>query len=252
MLSSAPISESPPSHNAAAHALPPVIEGTRQRHITSVQASAVVAYEPSTTRISLSSPPISESPPSHNAAHALPSVIEAIRQAHITSAQANAVVAALFAGVQGQLISSIPSDQTTPLSKALNFFSYGGLVLSVGASLSAMSLIDSLGHIPEQYWRLGPKGQQVAELQANHSDFELLECHGGSSSMKKTYTHCQISLIFGAYSLLLQIALLAWVKLGSDVVFAFTVVCLFWVCLLYPGEIIFAFFQGIVRGYRRS
>jgi hypothetical protein len=138
--------------------------------------------------------------------------------------------------------------------KALNFFSYGGLVLSVGASLSAMSIIDSLGHVPEQYWRLGQQrhGQLVAELQSNQSDFELLEQHGGSSSVRKTYTHCQISLILGAYSLLLQIALLAWVKLGSEVVFAFTVVCLFWVCLLYPGQIIFVFFRGIVRGYRGS
>ncbi|KAF8237522.1 hypothetical protein L208DRAFT_1375582 [Tricholoma matsutake] len=161
--------------------------------------------------------------------HALPPVIEGIRQAHITSAQANAVVhlqAALFAGLQGQLRSSIPSDHTTPsMLKALNIFSYGGIVLNVGASLSAMFLIDLLGHLPEQYWRLGQQrhGQPVAELQGNQSDFELLEHHGSSSRVRKTYAHCQISLI------------LAWVKLGSDVVFAFTV-------------IIFDVFWGIVKG----
>lgn len=134
--------------------------------------------------------------------------------------------------------------------KALNIFSYGGIVLNVGASLSAMFLIDLLGHLPEQYWRLGQQrhGQPVAELQGNQSDFELLEHHGSSSRVRKTYAHCQISLILGVSSLLLQIALLAWVKLGSDVVFAFTVVCLFWVCLLYPGQIIFDVFWGIVKG----
>jgi len=183
---------------------------------------------------------------------ALPPVIEAIRQGHITSAQANAVVAALFAGVQGQLISSVPPDETTPLLKALSFFSYGGLVLSVGASLSAMSLIDSLGHIPEEFCRLDPKQRPlIAELK-DRSDFELLKSHGGSSSMSKNHMHCHISLILGTYSLLLQTALLAWIKSGSNVVFAFVSVCLFWVCLLYPGQIILAFFRGIVEGYRET
>lgn len=160
--------------------------------------------------------------------------------------------AGLFAGVQAQLISSIPTDETTPLINALTFFSYGGLVLSIGASLSAMSLIDVLGHIPEEFSRLAQQ-HPIAELKGRpDSDFELLESHGGSPSMKKNYDHCHISLIFGAYSLLLQIALLAWLRSGSVVVFAFVTICLFWVCLLYPGQLVFAFFQGVVTGYRGS
>jgi hypothetical protein len=141
-------------------------------------------------------------------------------------------------------------DKTTPLLKALSFFSYGGLVFSVGASLSAMSLIDLLGHVPEEFSRLRPQPPPITELQ--NSDFELLESHGGSPSVKKNYKHCHISLILGAYSLLLQIALIAWLKSGSKVVFAFVAICLLWVCLLYPGQLIFAFFRGMVTGYRRS
>lgn len=64
--------------------------------------------------------------------------------------------AALFAGLQGQLLSSIPNDKATPLLKAFHLVGYGGLVavLNIGASLSAMSFFDLLGEVPEQFWRL--------------------------------------------------------------------------------------------------
>ena len=125
-------------------------------------------------------------------------------------------------------------------------------MLSVGASLSAMSLIDSLGHVPEEFCRLGPQRPLIIADLKDHSDFELLKSHGGSSSMSKNHMHCHISLILGTYSLLLQIALLAWIKSGSNVVFAFVSLCLFWVCLLYPGQLILAFLRGIVESYRGS
>jgi hypothetical protein len=162
--------------------------------------------------------------------------------------------AALFAGVQAQLIASIPANQPpTSLLKALSFFSYGGLVLNIGAALSSMSLIDSLGHIPEEFWRSGAKPRPTAEPENDvdkPSDFDLLKSHGGSSSIGQNYMHCQILLIFGAYCLLLQIALLAWSKSTSSIVSAFITVCLFWVCLVYPGQIIFSILRGIIAGLR--
>ena len=153
----------------------------------------------------------------------------------------NVLQAALFAGLQGQLLSSIPNDKATPLLKVLHLFGYGGLVLNIGASLSAMYLLDVLGEVPEQFWRLS---QQPELLNKEHSDFDLLKSYGGSSKMSNIYTHCHISLIVGASSLLLEIALLAWLNSDSVAIFVLIIVSLFWVCLLYPGQIVFAFFTG--------
>ena len=66
--------------------------------------------------------------------------------------------------------------------------------------------------------------------------------------MNSVYMHCRISMIVGAYSLLLQIALLAWINSDSVAIFVLIILCLFWVCLLYPGYIVFAFFRGFFRG----
>jgi Flp pilus assembly protein TadB len=132
------------------------------------------------------------------------------------------------------------------LLKALHLFGYGGLVLSIGASLSAMFLLDLLAEVPEQSWRLSQ--QPELELDKEHSDFDLLKSYGGSSGMSNVYTHCHISLIAGAYCLLLHIALLVWLNSDSVVIFVLVIVCLFWVCLLYPGHIVFAFFRGFFRG----
>ena len=59
--------------------------------------------------------------------------------------------------------------------------------------------------------------------------------HGGDPNMNQIQVHCHLWLILGASSLLLQIALLAWLKSQSTVVFVFVTICLIWVFLPFPG-----------------
>ena len=203
-------------------------------------------------------------------------MVEATRQGLITSAQATAVVvrapplcwiglknslyllqAALFVGIQTQLISSIPNAGTTsrgtiPLVNALSLFSYAGFLFNVCASLSAMRLLDYLGEIPEQFWRQSPKNSSSGtrpppEPNKRYMDFRLLQSYGGNSSMSLTYWQCHASLLLGTYCMFLQIALVAWIKLESVVVFAAVVVCLFFVSLAYPGQIIFVVVREVAK-----
>ena len=164
---------------------------------------------------------------------------------HTSSYDPLALQAALFAGIQAQLLSGIPTDQVTPLIRALTFFSYAGLAFSIGASMSAMYLLDFLGEVPEQYWRSDIK---VEPLLRKQSDFQLLKSHGGDRKIPGTYFHCHIWLMLGALSLLLQIALLAWLKSDSRVVFVFVMICLIWVFLCYPGIVIIALFRALFKG----
>ncbi|KAF8810986.1 hypothetical protein BYT27DRAFT_7134435 [Phlegmacium glaucopus] len=179
------------------------------------------------------------------ATRVLPDVVEAIRQGHITSAQAIAVVAALFAGVQASLLSVMPDD-TTKLTHTLILFAYAGLAFNIGASLSAMSLLDLLGAVPEQFWRMASPGQTSTpeEPDQGKSDFGFLISCGGYRGMGYVYAHCHISLVFGAFCLILQLALFAHHKSESTAVFVlFIIVCLWSIILTYPGLMIYNLFS---------
>lgn len=161
------------------------------------------------------------------------------------------IKAALFVGVQAQLLSSIPAENT-PLINTLTFFSYAGLVLNIGASLSAMNLVGYLGEVPEQYWRKSLKTPSFiapSEPDPSQDGFQLLASYGGYSKMRAAYNHSFRSLICGTCCLIVQITLLAWLKLESVVVFALLIIiCSLSVMTTYPGQFVVAFVSGLYEG----
>ncbi|KDR74428.1 hypothetical protein GALMADRAFT_584421 [Galerina marginata CBS 339.88] len=174
--------------------------------------------------------------------------LESIRQGHITTAQANAVVAALFAGIQAQLLSGIPDNTDTPLVNALILFSYAGLLLSIGASLSAMGLLDFLGEIPERSRQSEPQSNIAIPTSTTSHTLEPLISYGADPKMRTSYDHCQATLIIGAFCLVVQIALLAWLKSQSVAVFVvIIVVCFLSVVTTHPGQTVLAVLSGIAE-----
>lgn len=119
-----------------------------------------------------------------------------------------------------------------------------------------MGLLDYLGEVPEQFWRKSLKNSvppvitTPVALDSKETDFQLLKSHGGNPKMHTSYIHCHISLIFGAYCLVLQMALLAWLKSESTAVLAvFIIICSLSIVTTYPGQMVIEFFSGIVAGF---
>ncbi|KAJ7269628.1 hypothetical protein C8J57DRAFT_1066650 [Mycena rebaudengoi] len=199
----------------------------------------------------------------------LPRSVEDVRQNFITSVQAIAVVTALFAGIQTQLLSGIPTDPPENTSRSLittlTLVSYGGLSINVGAALSAMIFLDIAGEAPEAFRRLQQKKQSTmtgasSQLRSSASTdperfargLKVLVLHGSPRTLQLAWYHCISSTILGTFSILLQISFLAWINIPQRGVFAVTVLALFWASLPLPGFLIYRFLSGLVAGVKEG
>ncbi|KAJ6582924.1 hypothetical protein DFH09DRAFT_1029317 [Mycena vulgaris] len=202
----------------------------------------------------------------------LPRSVEDVRQNFIATVQAMAVVTTLFAGIQAQLLSGIPSapSPTAPQAviNALLLVSYGGLSVNVGAALSAMLFLDISGEAPEAFRRLRATASQASGRRSPSSHtgsitstrtavdtgLGLLLNYGSPRSLQFAWYHCVASTIFGTFSILLQICLLAWINLASQVsgVFVVVVLALFWAALPLPGLLLYNFCVGFITSLRKE
>ncbi|KAJ7741929.1 hypothetical protein DFH07DRAFT_837005 [Mycena maculata] len=195
----------------------------------------------------------------------LPPSAENVRQNFITTVQAMAVVTTLFAGIQAQLLSGLPSAPSPAASEgifhALLLVSYGGLAVNVGAALSAMIFLDVAGEAPEAFRRLKTgitsqenqrRFQEAASSGgiASITGLELLVLHGSPRSLQFAWYHCVSSTILGTFLILLQISFLAWINIASQVssIFVVVVLALFWAALPLPGYLIYNFGVGFIAG----
>ncbi|KAJ7634586.1 hypothetical protein FB45DRAFT_1056595 [Roridomyces roridus] len=196
--------------------------------------------------------------------HTLPRCVEDVRQNFITTVQAMAVLATLFAGVQAQLLSGIPSDPSPdappPLIHALLLVSYGGLAMNVGAALSGMIFLDIAGEVPEAYrsLRTDADGSKILRTQSASSTpatgLDLLIVHGSPRSIQMAWYHCIFSTVCGTFSVLLQISFLAWINIASRAqvsgIFVVVVLAVFWAALPLPGFYVFGFISGCIEGFK--
>ncbi|KAJ7918431.1 hypothetical protein B0H13DRAFT_1992913 [Mycena leptocephala] len=153
----------------------------------------------------------------------LPQSVEDVRQSFIITVQAMAVVTALFAGIQAQLLSGTLSAPSPAASEAVI---HALLLVSYGAALSAMIFLDI--HRPIA---MGTQGREL----------ELHLSHGSLRSLLFVWHHCVTSTIFGTFSILLQISLLAWINMSSQDLGA-----------ALPGYLVHKFCVGFVTGLKRE
>ncbi|KAJ6614608.1 hypothetical protein B0H10DRAFT_2044737 [Mycena sp. CBHHK59/15] len=217
----------------------------------------------------------------------LPPSVEDLRQNYITTVQATAVVTTLFAGIQAQLLSGIPSEPSPtasqPIVHALLLASYGDLAVNVGAALSSMIFLDIVGEAPQAFRllqqktvasghtapsdsALSPHSQPEGsphtsnEITPPNRDAEdltglkLLVSHGTSPTIQLAWYHCVASTVVGTLSILLQISLLAWINISTrgSGVFACIVLALVWASLPLPGYFVYNFFLGFFSGLKRE
>ncbi|RDB21880.1 hypothetical protein Hypma_010997 [Hypsizygus marmoreus] len=80
----------------------------------------------------------------------LPKTPKGVMDAWMPRLQAVAVVTALLAGVEAQLLGSLPDRVEHPPASdtALRFFAYTGLLLNLGATLSAILLLIAVASLP--------------------------------------------------------------------------------------------------------
>ncbi|KAJ7449147.1 hypothetical protein B0H11DRAFT_2202264 [Mycena galericulata] len=190
----------------------------------------------------------------------LPHNVEDVRQNFIATVQAMAVVTTLFAGIQAQLLSGVPAEPSPTASRAiiraLLLASYAGLSVNVGAALSGMIFLDIAGEAPEAFRRLvqtAPRPSAQA-ITTSTTGLELLVLHGSPRSLQLAWYHCISSTIFGTFSILVQISLLAWINIASQMqmsgIFVGVVLALFWAALPLPGFLIYNFGVGFVAGLK--
>ncbi|KAJ7108723.1 hypothetical protein C8R44DRAFT_986665 [Mycena epipterygia] len=177
-----------------------------------------------------------------------------------------AVVTTLFAGIQAQLLSGIPSGPSPDASQGvihvLLLVNYGGLAANVGATLSGMIVLDLAGDVPETFRRLRTAGRHSPSSVPAMSSTEtgpdtglgLLLSHGARHDPQFAWYHCAASTIFGTLSILLQISLLAWINILSQASGVFTVVvlALFWAALPLPGLLLYNYFSEFVASLKRG
>ncbi|KAJ6557943.1 hypothetical protein B0H19DRAFT_1261520 [Mycena capillaripes] len=210
--------------------------------------------------------------PSHNGVHTLdprstagdrlPQSVEDVRQSFTSTVQAIAVVTTLFAGIQAQLLSSMPFAPSPTASKAvikaLLLTGYGGLVVNVGAALSGMIFLDIAGEAPEAFRRSKSRITTMRQVSITNGDkpiggLEQLLLYGSPRTLQFAWYHCVVSTLFGAFSILIQISLLAWINISShSEIFVFVVLALIWAALPLPVFLIYNFCVGFVTSLKRE
>ncbi|EJD54558.1 hypothetical protein AURDEDRAFT_110147 [Auricularia subglabra TFB-10046 SS5] len=148
--------------------------------------------------------------------------------------QAIAVITVLFAGVQSQLLSSLPEDGGRSSDVALRFFAYGGLFLNLGGTLSAVLLLLAITSVPvaarhiyvackhsypRQMFRPHPNSAdparesgEIQELLMHHDgDMRLLRAFGLARGWDLILNHCIASFILGCVFTFVQITFTAWI-----------------------------------------
>jgi len=189
-----------------------------------------------------------------------PKFLETLQHSFVGSIQAMALVVALFAGIQAQLLSSIPSSPTDSvpqgLINALQFFTYVGLAANIGAALAAMVFLDLMGECFLRFKLSTHTGTGMRPGDAwtySLPDLRDLSRRGAPDGLELSFYHCIISVIIGSCCLLLQVILLAWVKINetatNPAVFAITVVMVSWAFLPFPRFIVYRFFVGLGKGF---
>ncbi|KAJ6582925.1 hypothetical protein DFH09DRAFT_1275337 [Mycena vulgaris] len=184
----------------------------------------------------------------------LPPSVEDTRQNFIATVQAMAVV-----GYKRQLLSGIPSRPSPTASS--------GFSINVGAALSAMIFLDGAGDTPAVFRRLrttispasgrcspSSHADSITSTRTADTGLGLLLKHGSPRSLQFAWHHCVASTIFGTFSILLQICLLAWINISTQVsdVFAVVVLALFWAALPVPGLLLYALCGGFFAKVKKE
>ncbi|KAG8921157.1 hypothetical protein FRC01_000386 [Tulasnella sp. 417] len=146
-----------------------------------------------------------------------PEVVESLKQGWILTYQAIAVVAALFAGMEATLITlaktaepdshpplrwSTPRIQNTTLALA-----YVALVSSIGSIMSALKIIDGLGHMT---FRNAIKNPESPLDWTRQRASYLMKPFGVAGNFRRLMYHCVGSLLVSGLCALLQILFYIW------------------------------------------
>ncbi|EJD54559.1 hypothetical protein AURDEDRAFT_156342 [Auricularia subglabra TFB-10046 SS5] len=165
-------------------------------------------------------------------AYELPVTVKMTMENWLARLQAIAIITVLFAGVQSQLIASLPNDDHRGFDVALRFFAYGGLFLNLGDTLSAVLLLVAITSLPlsarylyvscqhsfpRQMFRLdgSDPAREAGDLQdillKRDSDTQLLRAFGIARGWATIMNHCILSFILGCVFTFIQVALTVWI-----------------------------------------
>ncbi|KAF9461705.1 hypothetical protein BDZ94DRAFT_1263140 [Collybia nuda] len=136
----------------------------------------------------------------------------------VTTANAFAILSTLFAGVQAQLLSGIPDQTSSTVSRGLidtlYFFSYGGLAINISASLAAIFFISFANIL----------------LSATDEDQSRVETSEQTSRGLHRLRRSFLGLtLLGTYFILLQLSLLAWTSQHRSMAAFVLVILVIWV-----------------------
>ncbi|KIO31323.1 hypothetical protein M407DRAFT_135960 [Tulasnella calospora MUT 4182] len=146
-----------------------------------------------------------------------PKVVESLKQGWIGTYQAIAVVAALFAGMEATLITlakTAEPDSHPPLrwsaSRIQNTtlaLAYVALICSIGSIMSALKIIDGLGHMT---FRNSIKTPESPLDWTRQRASYLMKPFGVAGNFRRLMYHCVGSLLVSGLCALLQILLYIW------------------------------------------
>ncbi|KIO18280.1 hypothetical protein M407DRAFT_160710 [Tulasnella calospora MUT 4182] len=164
----------------------------------------------------------------------LPGVIAATKDGMVSSFTTMAVVATLLASTEGVFLSIIKSSSQSPSSEPRNtkvmvILTYLAIIFNIGASWSALRMIDALGKMPFLVAQYNTKRMSVGK---SVEQFDLEKVRDVAQGMRKYGLsgiwsffawHCSISLFLGSLCVLAQILLYTWINEDAWVSIAVTV-----------------------------
>jgi len=160
----------------------------------------------------------------------LPKTPKNVMESWIAKLQAVAVVTALFAGVESQLLSGLPTPGEHPPASdtALRFFAYSGLLFNLGATLSAILLLVAITSLPataRQIYTTCNHGYprqvfhkhttHVAELNQllhNHGETYVLRAFGIARGWGYMLRHCIFCFLAGCVCAFIHIGITLWLS----------------------------------------
>ncbi|KIO31308.1 hypothetical protein M407DRAFT_19686 [Tulasnella calospora MUT 4182] len=159
-----------------------------------------------------------------------PKVVDSLKQGWVLSYQAIAVVAALFAAMEASLITLAKTPEpeshsplrfsSQPYQNAVLGLAYVALILSVGAIISALKLVDALGQM--HYWNAVDRTNPKPNWQLLGPN-TLMKTYGVKGSLRLLMWHCVYSLIVGALCILAQLIMYICLHEAAPVIAAASV-----------------------------
>ncbi|KAI0298222.1 hypothetical protein BC826DRAFT_998611 [Russula brevipes] len=165
-----------------------------------------------------------------NIAYELPSTVKALNDGWLATYQISTVVAALFVGIEVNLLAFVKDDAnyhrstTSSARHALLIFTYSALFFSLSAAISGLILTDEFGALPV---RASRKPDPIQQGVFDSSALDLLQSYGAKRSWIWVMWHWLFSLVAGTVSLITQVLLYVWMEESNSVRVTFTFVTLF-------------------------